>query len=692
MSQIFTRFFVSALTAGALMSTAAQAQAPKARAVAQAPVPPATEIFRFDYKAGEISKLCTQSIRRYGRWLKEAAKSPSTLQTLLAFENATADFGDETNALTFQKYVSTDEKLRAEGAKCEEKVSDYLVGVFTRRDLYKVLSGIASNPNLVGDLRAPEARLLSETLKGFEMNGLKLPDAQLNKVRKLMKKLAQLENRFGENINKDESSLTFTAKELEGMPEAALARLTKKPDGSYVVTTKTPDYVPVMENAKDGEVRRKLMLAYQNRAMPANLKLLSEILELRRQIATQMGFATWADYKTSNGRMAKSGKEALDFLNGLRGKLAERSKQDLKAMEDMKKQTEPNSQGFQAWDFAYYGYQLKKAKFELDNEEIREYFPADIVVAGMFEVYSKLLGVRFVEEKGAPTWAEGVKLYDIVDTKSGETVAYFFADFFPRKGKYSHAAAFSLVSGRSEPDGKYSKPVSSIVANFTAPSDGKPSLLDHDEVETIFHEFGHIMHQTLTRAPYASISGTSVARDFVEAPSQMLENWVWSPEILQSLSGHYKDTKNKLPSSLLKKMIAARDFNQGIFYTKQLYYGLMDMTYHTAKEAFDTTKVQEQLHREIVGIEPIPGGHWEASFGHLMGYDAGYYGYLWSEVFAQDMFTRFEKGGLLSPEVGGDYRRIILESGNLEDAIVLLRKFLGREPNNAAFFKKLHIK
>jgi Zn-dependent oligopeptidase len=217
-------------------------------------------------------------------------------------------------------------------------------------------------------------------------------------------------------------------------------------------------------------------------------------------------------------------------------------------------------------------------------------------------------------------------------------------------------------------------------------------LLSHDEVETLFHEFGHIMHQTLTKAPYASFSGTSVARDFVEAPSQMLENWVWDPKVLSSISGHYKDSKKKLPTHLLKQMIAARDFNQSYFYTRQLWLGNIDMAYHSNPGAqVDTTAIQQKLHKEITGVEAMPGTHFEAGFGHLMGYDAGYYGYLWSEVYAQDMFTVFQKGGLLSPKVGAHYRKVILEQGGMKDALDLVKEFLGRNPSPKPFYKRLKI-
>jgi thimet oligopeptidase len=238
---------------------------------------------------------------------------------------------------------------------------------------------------------------------------------------------------------------------------------------------------------------------------------------------------------------------------------------------------------------------------------------------------------------------------------------------------------------------QYSVPVSSIVCNFTPPVGAKPSLLLHDEVETLFHEFGHIMHQTLTRAPYASLAGTSVSQDFVEAPSQMLENWVWDKALLKKISKHYS-TGEALPDDLIQKMLDSKRYMMGYSYTRQLLFGLFDMTIHQANGPVDVTKVYNDLFKEMVGIDHVEGAHFPATFGHLMGgYDAGYYGYLWSEVYAQDMFSRFEKEGLVNSKTGGDYRRLILEKGNMEDALSLITQFLGREPNTEAFYKKLGI-
>ncbi len=644
-------------------------------------------LIRSDYAPGEVTKLCDEAIKDVDAKLKDLVdKSPSwrgTPAAILAFERITADFGDAINGLTFMGYVSTDKDISAEGSDCESKIGEYNVGLYTRRDLYDALKSSLA-------VTADETRLLSETLKGFEHNGLALPDDKLAEVKALMGELSKKENKFSSNLNADTSSTEFTAEELKGVPADSLARLNKTAQGKYIVTTKSTDYITVAESAVNADVRKRNLLAYLNRGGPENTKLLEEAVALRAQIALKLGYQTWADYRTSVN-MVKNKETALNFLNDLKGKLAERNQADFAKLLAFKKELDPRATQVDQWDIAYLSSQLKKRDYSLDDEEVRQYFPADVVVSGMFQVYSQILGVTYKEVTGAKVWADGVKLYEIHDAKTDRLVGYFYTDFYPRELKYGHAAAFPLVSGRVIENG-YSLPVSSIVANFTPPSDGKPALLLHDEVETIFHEFGHIMHQTLTRAPYASLSGSAVSRDFVEAPSQMLENWVWSPEVLKILSGHYQDHSRKLPQALLEKMVAARNFGQGLAYTKQLLYALFDMKIHTSGADVDVTKTYDNLYREIVGQEPLEGAHFAGTFGHMMaGYDSGYYGYLWSEVYAQDMFSIFEEDSLLSPVVGAKYRHSILEQGSMKDSIDILKEFLGRDPKPDAFFKKLGI-
>jgi thimet oligopeptidase len=577
------------------------------------------------------------------------------------------------------------EGLRDEGSRCEELVGKFGVGIFTRKDLYVAIKDQQGR-------NADENRLLSETLKSFENNGLKLSVADLDKVRALKQELASAESQFSTNLNNDNTTVELSEAELAGLPADYVAGLARTPDGSkYVLTTRENDASIVLNNATNSEARRKWFSGYHNRQAAPNTTLLEKAIGLRQQIATLMGYPTWADYRI-HGRMASDANTVMKFLTNLKDKLGGRTRDDLAKLLKFKQEGEPSAQKLDAWDVNYFSYQLKKRDYSLDDEKIREYFPADLVVAAMFEVYSQLLGVHYTEVSGAQVWSPDVKLYRIEDSKDNHLIGFFYTDFIPRANKYGHAAAFPLILGQQLENGSYSYPVASIVANLSAPSNGKPSLLSHDDVDTIFHEFGHIMHQTLTTAPYASLAGSSVAQDFVEAPSQMLENWVWDPVILNKLSGHYQDHSQKLPPELLKQMIEARNFNQGYRYMRQLFFGLTDMSYHTATGPVDTVVVMDKLYEQLFGIKALEGGHDAASFGHLMGgYDAGYYGYMWSEVYATDMFTRFSSSGLLNATVGGEYRQAVLERGNMEDALELLKRFLGREPNSDAFFAKLGI-
>lgn len=649
-------------------------------------------LIRSDYIPGELTKLCDLTIKKAKNLLDEIVNTPNSQQSLkgslIKLENITAEFSDTTQPLCFMGYVSPNEALSKEGSECEQRVSQFLVNLFTRKDLYQCLQGNAIQKK---ELNANESKLLSEILKKFQENGLMLSEEKAEEVKILKEKLALIESQFSNYLNQDRSTVEFTLIELEGVPEAFISSLEKTGEGKYVVTTKEPHYIRIIENAKHSETRKIMQEAFENRAAFENTKLLEEAIQLRQKIADLIGFKNWVDYRLQF-RMAQTSTHVLGFLNELREKLSKRNKTDLEKLLKFKQEIEPLSKTLDAWDIRYLAYQLKKRDLNLDTELIREYFPAAIVVSELFNVYSQLLGVQFSEDKAARVWADGVKLYKITDQKDKHVIGYFYADFIPRQGKYGHAAAFSLISGRLLENGQYSNPVSAIIANFSPPENGKPVLLSHDEVVTLFHEFGHIMHQTLTQAPYASLSGSSVDRDFVEAPSQMLENWAYSAEILNLVSGHYQDKNRKLPAQIIQKLVESRDFNQGYSYTRQLLFGLLDLNYHMMKGEVDTSQIYRKLHQEIIGIDAIKNSHFQASFGHLMGgYDAGYYGYLWSLVYAADMFTKFEKAGLRNPEVGLLYRKTVLEQGKMVDAFQILEEFLGRKPNFEAFYKNLHI-
>lgn len=656
--------------------------------IARKPVAVESEpLIRFDYKEKEITDLCQQQLNAVKTQLDDWKVKYTTItqnsQALLDFEEIMANFSDNTMPLIFMSSVSKSEKLRDEASECKEKSYKFNNEIFTTRDYYKILKEVKV-------LSSNEERLLNETLILFEMNGMNLSEGDLNKYKILADRFTQLSVQFDQNLNGDTSSVSFSDVELKGVKEDFLKRLKKDDKGQYIVTTKAPDYIHVMENASNAETRKKMLFAYENRQAEKNTTILQEAIQVRADMGKLMGFETFADYSLRN-KMAGNKKVVFDFLNGLKTRLAAKNKTEVSVLAAFKKKELKDSSPLVAWDIAYVSNQLKLKKYQLDDNIVKEYFPAPHVIKTTMDLYSQLLGVQFKHIKQAPVWAEQVDLFEVSDSETKKVIAYFYSDLIPREGKYGHAAAMALIGGRDLKAGgdEYNMPVVSIVANFSPASPGKPVLLAHREIETFFHEFGHIMHFVLSRAPYASLSGFSVKQDFVEAPSQMLENWVWDNSILKKMSQHYLDPKKQIPNDLMNKMQKLKLFNSGIQNTRQLALGLFDMTIHTNPKA-DVTEVYAQIRKDLTGFAPLEGTHFPATFGHMMhGYAAGYYGYLWSKVYAEDMFSEFEKKGILNASLGKKYRKEILEPGNMKDPMVLIKNFLGREPNNKAFFKSL---
>ena len=631
----------------------------------------------FDRTPQELASLSAAS-RTFGN-------TPAQLDEILF------DLSDETASDTFSKYVSVSSGVRDAANDCETLLGQFFVDVFTREDLYKALKDYAAkNEKLTGE----DARLVEKELLDFRRSGLELSKARREKVKELRRKLVQLEADFGKNLNEVKDFALFTRAQLDGLPDDYIAKLPRQGD-KYKVSVDYPDYFPFMDNAKDPEARKQLEMLFDNRAYAQNEPILKEVLKLRREAARELGYKNHAAYVLED-RMAKDPATVDKFISRLVKRLKPLGEQELKAMVALKDQElgAKSDHVIHLWDWRYYDNMMLK-QHEVDKEKIKEYFPMETVTSGLLEVYQKLLSVKFREIKdAAPTavFSPDAKLYEITDASGGEPIGYFYMDLFPRDGKYKHAAAFDIVHARRMPDGSYQKPVSAIVANFNKPSPGKPSLLRHgvhEDVETFFHEFGHIMHQTLTKAHYGRFSGSNTARDFVEAPSQMLENWVWDPNIIGMMSGRYDDPSQKLPKDQLDKMIAVKNLNVGLKTLRQLLFGSVDMDYHTASSVSDPTSVWAKYAKRVMLVPMTDGTHPEASFGHLMGYDAGYYGYMWSLVYASDMFGAFEREGLLNPAIGRRYREQILEPGSSREEEASLESFLGRKPNEDAFLRHI---
>jgi thimet oligopeptidase len=641
---------------------------------------------RTDWTPEQLTAVCADAEKTTDAKLAQVVAIPDAQRTFAnavqSIEQIEADWNEITSRASFMKNVHPDEKVRAAASDCEEQAGKYAARLASRKDLYLATKVAAEKKEALG---AQQARLLEIALRDFHRAGVDLSDDQRAELVRLRERIAELQTRFSTNLAEDTTSVEMARDELDGMPDSYVARLKKTAEGKYVVTTKYPDYFPFMENAKRSEARRKLEDAFMNRGAKQNVQLLDEAIGLRDQAARLLGYPTHADYVTEI-LMAKNARAVREFEDKLQGRLRERLAADTAKMSAMKA-ADTGDRTIHSWDWRYYLNQLRKRDYALDDEQIRAYFPGDKVMSGMFDVYSRLLGVEYRRIPDAKVWADGVSLYEVRD--HDRTVAKFYVDMFPRPGKYGHAAAFPLTPGRQLPAG-YQMPLTVLVVNFTPPEGGKPSHLTLQEVETLFHEFGHVMHSSLTTAEYASLSGTNVATDFVEAPSQMLENWVYQPEVLRLIS--QGPDGQPLPQNLMDQIAKARKFDAGVRYSRQVFLGQFDLFIHTHGAHVEADAVARKLWQDIMAFPEDPTTHFAAGFGHMMsGYDAGYYGYLWSEVFAADMFTRFAREGVLNPATGRDYRNAILAKGRTEDPDELLREFLGREPTEDAFLRQIGV-
>jgi len=633
--------------------------------------------------AAAVTQACADAKAKAEDRLQALAKvkDPTFRAAFVEFQDIQGDLDEETSVPLFLRHVSSDKAVRDAGLACDNDISKYYVEVFTRPELYSVMRAAADRAEPVS---GEDARLVEKTILDFKRSGLDLPPADREKLKAIRQRIVELSNQFETEVAETKDFALFTREQMRGVPADMLARLEKEGD-RFKVTLDYPDYMPFMDNAEDPGARRTLESKFNLRGGEKNKKTLAQVLKLRDEAAKLLGYRNHAEYVLEE-RMAGRPEAVFAFESRLRDKLKLKAGPELKTLLELKKADEgKKSDGIlHVYDWRYYHNKLMRTRYSVDKQALREYFPTDRVIEQMLGIYQEALGVRFAEVTPAEAWHPDVKLFEVRDSRTGVAYGRFYMDLYPREGKYKHAAAFSLVRGRLLPDGSYRKSISSIVANFDKPTPEMPSLIPHDEVETLFHEFGHIMHQVLTRAKYPRFSGTAVARDFVEAPSQMFENWVWKEGILERVSGHYKDRSKKLPKELIAKMIAAKNVDAGLKYLRQNFFGTYDMTLHT-QAVEDTTELYAKLQKDVSLVEMTPGTLPEASFTHLMGYDAGYYGYLWAEVFAQDMFSRFQNEGLTNEKVGRDLRKWILEAGGSREESESLKGFLGREPDEDAF-------
>lgn len=645
-----------------------------------------------------------------------AAKEKSLFDSIASVEDPTIEnvlnpftrFHNEaefpTNQVLFYQHVSADKALRDASTEAEQILDQSSIEQWSRTDVYSVLKSLKEK-NLQLD---PESeRFLNKTVLEFERNGLALPYEQREKVKKLQVELSDLKVQFAKNLGEDTGCVYFTKEELEGVPEVILKQYEEvKQDGQppkFKVTFKYPDIIPLFQHASIGQTRKTANIAFGNRSSE-NEALLTKIIKIRFQIAKELGYDSYADYALEV-KLAKKKHTVLDFLNDLRTKLTPVAESELQVLKDLKNKdlkarNLPVEDEFYSWDFAYYNERLLEEKYQVDSLKISEYFPLQSTIKKMLGFYETIMDVKFVklDPKPEEVWHEDVEMYAVFkNIKFGtlEYVGVIYFDLHPRDGKYGHAANFGIGPGYVNSNGTRKNPETVLVCNFTKPTKTRPSLLKHDEVVTFFHELGHGIHNMLSQTKYAKFHGTNVERDFVEAPSQMLEYWVWSKNELKLLSSHY-ETGEPISDDLIDLLIKTKHVNTGLSNLRQLFFGLFDMSLHTIESEDQIDKLNlfdtwNTLRREITllpdGNNPTKG---YCSFGHIAGgYESGYYGYLYSQVFAADIYYTLFKEDPMNTENGIRYRDIILKRGGSREIMDNLEEVLGRKPNSEAFLAEI---
>ena len=607
--------------------------------------------------------------------------------TMLALDNLYDRYSQVAGAINILSNASPDSAIRNQTQKSLAQLSKFGNDLSLDEKLYRAVKDYAQTSE-AKTLTGSRKKFLTETVEDFERDGFALSPEKREELKKINNKISDLGLAFNTNIAEYKDYLLVTEADMKGVPEDYKKARQKEGD-KYKITLDGPTYGTFMKYSESDEARRQLFVKYNNRAADKNLDVLKSLLAERQKNAQLLGYKTYAAYLTS-GRMAKNPETVWNFEQKLVEKVKLKTQQDVQELLTVKRAylKNPNIQELNPWEVSFYNNILMRDKYQLDAEKLKEYFELNHVIDGLFQTTQHLFGLKFNEVKNPSVWHKDARMFEV--NRDGKLIGRFYIDLFPRENKYTHAACFPVVKGKAKNKG-YQIPTAVLLCNFNAPTADKPALMSHGQVETFFHEFGHVMHNMLTTAELSSQSGTSVKRDFVEAPSQILENWAWNYDALKLFAKHYK-TGEVLPKELHQKMWASRNVGSGIAASAQIFYGTLDMTLH---DKFDpngtetTTDVVKRVQNEIMPYPYLDGTNMHAAFGHLNGYGASYYGYLWSKVYAEDMFSVFEKNGVMDQKTGFKYRDTILSKGSTEEEFELVKQFLNREPNQEAFFKSL---
>ncbi|MGN5765497.1 M3 family metallopeptidase [Acinetobacter calcoaceticus] len=612
--------------------------------------------------------------QRIAQLEKQTVKQHSDAAPVLAeWDQLMASFEDFAGPISLYSNVDPDAKLRKAAEDCEVKLNQLQTEIYQNPKLYQRIKNTTAAD-------AIDRKYRQDILDAFEDTGVQLAPEKRARVKTIFDELTKLSQEFSRNIRDNPEKLEFTPAELKGLPDSYIAGLKKNDKGNYLLGFEYPEYQPFMELADSDAARKRYQTAFTRRGTEKNLVLLKQIIDLRYELAQLFGQASYADLALKK-RMAKTPKTVNSFLTDVHKVVAPLEQKEVEELRAFKAKTlniALDKADINRWNVGYWSEKLRKAKYQIDQEKLRDYFPTLAAQKWLFAISSDLYGIEFKPAK-VDTWQDEVEYYDVTDKKTGEVLGGLYMDKFPREGKYGHAAVWGVYGGSTL---SKRKPISVLVTNFNRKG------LNSDELETFVHEFGHALHGILSKTRYSGQSGTSVERDFVEAPSQMYEEWARRKETLAKVADYCDPACPRVDDALIARLKSVHNYGRGMRYARQTLYAQYDMALHGA----DALKVQPmdvwKKMESATALGYVPTTEFPGQFGHLMGYQAGYYGYMWSEVLALDMLSAFGDN-LNNPVVGQRYRQTILSQGSQKDAAQLVKDFLGREPDNKAFFNEI---
>jgi oligopeptidase A len=597
--------------------------------------------------------------------------------------------------------VVSSDKLREAHDACLPMLSEFGTWVGQHKGLFTLYQQLHASDEFAS-LNEAQQKVVTNAIRDFTLSGVGLEDDKKKRYANIQSRLSDLSSTFGNNVM--DATMAWTKQvidetELAGLPgsaKAAAAQAARKKDlKGWLFTLDIPSYLPVMLYADNGELREEMYRAYSSKASDQgpnagefdNAANIDEILSLKQEAAGLLGFSSYAERSLAT-KMAKSTEQVTQFLRDLAKCSKPQAQDELQEIVDFASEHYAQQQ-LQPWDYTYYGEKLKQQKYAISDEELRPYFPEKQVVSGLFEVVSRLYGLRIEQQNDVDVWHEDVSFYNIYDAEDHHRGSFYF-DLYAREKKRGGAWMDDCRSRRRLPNGELQLPVAYMVCNFNGPVDGKPALFTHDEVVTLFHEFGHGIHHMLTKIEAGGVSGINgVAWDAVELPSQFLENWCWQPEALSFISGHY-ESGEALPNELLEKMLAAKNYQSAMQMVRQLEFSLFDFTLHQQSNAEKSVQqILDEIRQEVAVVIPPAFNKFQNSFGHIFagGYAAGYYSYKWAEVLSSDAFGRFEEEGIFNQNTGRDFLNNILEMGGSREPMELFVAFRGREPQVDALLR-----